>query len=236
MLPVYRLVAANSTRNQRFEHRVHVLHFEIPFRYTEGMDDLGAKIRAARKHRGWTLEALATRSGLSTGFLSQVERELTTLSIVSLSAICRALDLPMASLFSSNRPIDDPPSTVTRADQQLHIRIGTAPISYQYLSAQLPDAPIQELLIAEFPPGCDQRHSSHAGEELGYVLTGSLRLCVNDDRHDLHCGDSYRVAPSQPHSYHTSSSEGAAVLMAVTERFVELPPRPSRTSPDEKEG
>ncbi len=200
------------------------------------MDDLGAKIRAARKRRGWTLEALAAKSGLSTGFLSQVERDLTTLSIVSLSAICRALALPIASLFSSNRPIGDPPSTVTRADQQLHIRIGTAPISYQYLSAQLPDAPIEELLIAEFPPGSDQRHSSHAGEELGYVLRGSLRLCVNNDHHELRCGDSYRVAPSQPHSYHTSPSEEAAVLMAVTERFVELSPSTSRMPRGGKEG
>jgi transcriptional regulator with XRE-family HTH domain len=187
------------------------------------MNDIGAKIRAARKQMGWTLEALAAKSGLSTGFLSQVERDLTTLSIVSLAAICRALNLPIESLFSSSRPIDEAPSVVTRAEQQLHIRIGASPISYRYLSSQLPDIPVEELLIAEFPPNCTQAHSSHAGQEFGYVLRGSLLLHVNDDTFDLQAGDSYRVTAAQSHGYRTPADEGAAVLMAVTERFVELP-------------
>jgi transcriptional regulator with XRE-family HTH domain len=203
-----------------------LLNLENEFRYTEdSMDDIGARIRVLRKDKGWTLETLASRSGLSTGFLSQVERDLTSLSIVSLSAICRALGVPIESMFSSNRPIDEDPSAVTRSDQQLHIRIGGSPISYRYLTAQLPAARIEELLIAEFPPGCDQHHSSHEGEELGYVLRGSLALHVADQQHTLSVGDSYRVPAFQPHGYRTSDKEGADVLMAVTQRFVDLPAR-----------
>jgi len=189
------------------------------------MDDIGARLRAVRKERGWTLEALASKSGLSIGFLSQVERDLTTLSIVSLSAICQALSVPIESLFSSSRPIGEAPSAVTRADQQLHIQIGGSPITYRYLSGQLPDLPIEELLIAEFPPHCDQQGSSHEGQEFGYVLRGSLVLNVQDEQYELTAGDSYRVAASQSHGYRTSAVEGADVLMAVTQRFIEIPPR-----------
>jgi len=201
------------------------LNFEKVFRYTEGlMDDIGARIRAARNEKGWTLDALASKSGLSTGFLSQVERDLTTLSIVSLSAICQALNVPIESLFSSNRPIGETPSAVTRADQQLHIQIGGSPITYRYLSGQLPDAHIEELLIAEFPPDCDQQHSSHEGQEFGYILRGSLVLNVQNEQHKLKAGDSYRVEASQEHGYRTSTTRGADVLMAVTQRFIEIPP------------
>ena len=189
------------------------------------MDDIGARLRAVRKEKGWTLEALASKSGLSIGFLSQVERDLTTLSIVSLSAICQALSVPIESLFSSSRPIGEAPSAVTRADQQLHIQIGGSPITYRYLSGQLPDLPIEELLIAEFPPHCDQQGSSHEGQEFGYVLRGSLVLNVQDEQYELMAGDSYRVAASQSHGYRTSAAEGADVLMAVTQRFIEIPPR-----------
>ena len=200
------------------------LHFEIVFRYTEDlMDDIGARIRAARKSKGWTLDALASKSGLSTGFLSQVERDLTTLSIVSLSAICKALNVPIESLFSSDRPIGGDPSVVTRADQQLHIQIGGSPITYRYLSGQLPHVPIEELLIAEFPADCNQQHSSHEGQELGYVLQGSFVLHVNDDTYELTVGDSYIVEASQPHGYRTSPTTGANVLMAVTQRFIDIP-------------
>ncbi|MEE8592704.1 MAG: cupin domain-containing protein [Candidatus Bipolaricaulota bacterium] len=189
------------------------------------MDDIGARLRAVRKGKGWTLEVLGSKSGLSTGFLSQVERDLTTLSIVSLSAICRALSVPIESLFSSSRPIGEAPSAVTRADRQLHIQIGGSPITYRYLSGQLPDSPIEELLIAEFPPQCDQQGSSHEGQEFGYVLRGSLVLDVQDEQYELKAGDSYRVEASQSHGYRTSADEGADVLMAVTQRFIEIPPQ-----------
>ncbi len=198
------------------------------------MDDIGARLRAARKQKGWTLEVLGSKSGLSTGFLSQVERDLTTLSIVSLSAICRALHVPIESLFSSSRPIGQTPSAVTRADQQLHIQIGGSPITYGYLSSQLPDAPIEELLIAEFPPHCNQQDSSHEGQDFGYVLRGSLTLQVQDTQYELEIGDSYRVPASQPHGYRTSAAEGADVLMAVTQRFIEIPPQ--KPKPDSGEG
>lgn len=192
------------------------------------MDDIGARIRTARKQRGWTLDTLASKSGLSTGFLSQVERDLTTLSIVSLSAICRVLNIPIESLFSSNRPIGEAPSAVTRADQQLHIQIGGSPITYRYLSGQLPDMPIEELLIAEFPPHCRQQGSLHEGQELGYVIGGSLVLTVSDEEYELKAGDSYLVERSQAHGYRTSATEGAAVLMAVTQRFIEIPAHQTR--------
>ncbi len=185
------------------------------------MDDIGTRIRDARTGKGWTLETLSSESGLSPSFLSQVERGLSTLSIVSLSSICRALDLPIESLFVSSGPLDRRAPVVTKADQQLQIQIGRSPVAYRYLSGQLPTAPIEELLIAEFPAGCRQDESQHRGEELGYVLEGRLTIAVDGTEHDLGAGDSYRIEASRPHSYRTGKGRGARVLMAVTERFVE---------------
>jgi len=213
------------------------LNFKDALRYTEiGMEDIGARIRAARVDRGWTLEELASRSGLSAGFLSQVERDLSTLSIVSLAAICRALSVPIESMVSSSAPIDRRPSLVTPADEQLYIQIGSSPIAYRYLSNQLPDAAVEELLIAEFPAGCNQEHSTHQGEELGYVLEGELVLRLPDAEHQLRTGDSYRIEASQPHGYSTSPGKGARVLMAVTERYIDLAASttPPRSAPRER--
>jgi len=193
------------------------------------MDDIGARIRLARKDKAWTLDALASKSGLSTGFLSQVERDLTTLSIVSLSAICHALDVPIESMFSSSSPIGETPSAVTQANQQLHIQIGGSPISYRYLTGQLPDAPIEELLIAEFPREFIQQNSVHEGQELGYILRGSLELQVQDNKYELNIGDSYCIPACQPHGYFASATEGADVLMAVTQRFIDIPKQSPRS-------
>jgi transcriptional regulator with XRE-family HTH domain len=191
------------------------------------MEDLGQRLRQARQDLGWTLETLSARSGLSTGFLSQVERGQSTLSIVSLSAICQALALPIETLFMSNRPLDEIAPVVTQAEHQLHIQIGESPVSYGYLTRQLPDAPIRELLIAEFPAGTSPSESTHEGEEFGYVLEGRLRLRVRGEEHELGAGDSYRVAAAEPHDYATSD-DAARVLMAVTQRFIDLRPRAGR--------
>ena len=187
------------------------------------MDQIGARLREARIERGWTLDGLSERCGLSASFLSQVERGLSTLSIVSLSAICSALKLPIQTLFSSSEPLTAQASRVTAADRQLLIQIGDSPVSYRYLSGQLPSIPIAELLIAEFPPGCDQGDSAHEGEELGYILEGALDLRVRDEVHHLEAGDSYRVGTAEHHDYRTSPDRGAKVLMAVTQRFIEVP-------------
>jgi len=181
------------------------------------------RLREERTRRGWTLEALSSRCGLSTGFLSQVERGLSTLSIVSLSAICHALELPIADLFSASGPIDRAAPRVIKGVDQLHIQIGSAPIAYRYLSNQLPAGPIEELLIAEFPAAFRQDDSTHEGQELGYVLEGRLTLVVSGDLHRLEVGDSYRISASEPHGYRTDPDGGARVLMAVTQRFIDLP-------------
>lgn len=185
------------------------------------MDEIGARIRDARASKGWTLETLASQSGLSASFLSQVERGLSTLSIVSLSSICRALALPIESLFVSSGPLDRRAPVVTKSDQQLQIRIGRSPVAYGYLTGQLPEEPIAELLIAEFPADCRQDGSQHRGEELGYVLDGKLTIAVDGTEYELGVGDSYRIEASRLHSYRTGKPGGAKVLMAVTERFVE---------------
>jgi transcriptional regulator with XRE-family HTH domain len=187
------------------------------------MNELGVRLRETRIRHGWTLDGLSERCGLSPSFLSQVERGLSTLSIVSLSAICAALDLPIETLFSSSGPLDQRALRVTAADRQLLIRIGDSPVSYRYLSGQLPSSPIAELLIAEFPAGCDQRDSAHEGQEMGYVLEGVLELRVGEEEHRLSSGDSYRIDASEPHDYRTPSDLGARVLMAVTQRFIEVP-------------
>ncbi len=202
------------------------------------MQDIGAQLRRARQDRGWTLETLSARSGLSASFLSQVERDQSTLSIVSLSAICRALEIPMDRLFTSSGPLLRGASRVTKAASQLRIQIGDCAVSYRYLTSQLPAVPVEELLIAEFPAGGRQEATPHDGEELGYVLGGSLTLWVAEEEHRLAPGDSYRVAPQEPHAYEAGRT-GARILMAVTQRFIDSAspggrrvrgsPRPPRT-------
>ena len=60
---------------------------------------IGPRLREARRSKNLTLSELAERSDLTKGFLSQVERDMTSPSVGTLLRLCRALDLPVGHLF-----------------------------------------------------------------------------------------------------------------------------------------
>jgi transcriptional regulator with XRE-family HTH domain len=61
---------------------------------------IGERIKMLRQAKSLTQEELAIRAGLTKGFISQVERNLTSLSVESLIGILDALDEKPSSFFS----------------------------------------------------------------------------------------------------------------------------------------
>ena len=188
------------------------------------MNAVGERIRVIRRRKGWTLENLSANCKLSTGFLSQVERGLSSLSIVSLHAISEALEVPLYELFlkeedhqlTENAAV----SPVTKVADQLRVQIGDYPITYKYLSGEFPNR-IAEVLINEFPPNYRHPLATHKGEEFGYVLEGRLILKIVQDEYSLEPGDSYHFLASKPHSYETSEKQGAKVLIVTSQKLLE---------------
>lgn len=188
------------------------------------MDAIGERIRVTRRQKGWTLENLSSHCKLSVGFLSQVERGLSSLSIVSLRAIGEALEVPLSELFlkeeNSKFAESKTVSPVTKATDQLCIQIGEYPTMYRYLSGGFSNR-IMEVLINEFPPNYRHPLALHKGEEFGYVLGGQLTLRIEEDEYPLEPGDSYHFPASKLHSYNTSEKQGARVLMVTTQKILE---------------
>ena len=65
--------------------------------------DIGGKIRQLRIKNQLTLEELANRSELTKGFLSQVERNLTSPSIATLEDILEALGTTLGAFFAAEK-------------------------------------------------------------------------------------------------------------------------------------
>ena len=60
--------------------------------------DIGSKIKKYRKEKKYTLKNLSEQTGLSIGFLSQLERGITTIAIDSLANVADVLGVEMISL------------------------------------------------------------------------------------------------------------------------------------------
>ena len=65
--------------------------------------EIGPRIKNLRNSHGINLKALAEKTGLTTSFLSQLERNLTSPSINSLEKIAHALSAKVSGFFSDGK-------------------------------------------------------------------------------------------------------------------------------------
>jgi transcriptional regulator with XRE-family HTH domain len=177
---------------------------------------IGAVIRRARSARGLTLDELAGMVGLSLTFLSRIERGLIACSIGNLLEIAGVLQVPPAELFADIegedrtrayrvvRSIDAVPSKgadVNYAWRKLASGIGEQRLETFLL--ELSEKPRKPTLVA------------HPGEEMCFVLEGSVEFQVGDETIALERGDSIHLRSDVPHMAWARGSGSARLLMVT---------------------
>ena len=132
--------------------------------------DIGKKLRELRKQNDLTLEDLASRSELTKGFLSQVERNLTAPSIATLADILEALGSNLSEFFHE--------------EEEKQIVFGTDDFfvdekeDYQ-VEWIIPNAQknqMEPILMTLYPHKKSHIQTSYTGEEFGYVLKGNITI------------------------------------------------------------
>jgi transcriptional regulator with XRE-family HTH domain len=176
---------------------------------------LGREIRGLRKARGYTLAVLAAKTDLSVGYLSLLERDLSTPSINALHAISRALGVTISWFFDAG---DIPPGErdfIVRRTRRRRLDF-SAGIVDELLSPSLEGQ--LELLASRFPPGSSSGAApyTHHGEEAGVVIRGKLELWVEGKTFLLEAGDSFGFPSTLAHRYRNPDSEEAEVIWAIT--------------------
>ena len=173
---------------------------------------LGKKIRDLRLRRGLTVQQLAEASGLSKGFISQVENSRTSPSLATLQDLARSLETSVAYLVVEEDQIPH----VVRAGERPTLHVGGNTSTVEVLSAQ-PRRNL-ELIQAELPPGVpagDKRHYHH-GEEVVLCLQGRVNLTCGEHVLMLEEGDSCHFDGRVPHAVENAGSGIAKVLIAMT--------------------
>lgn len=138
---------------------------------------IGERIKAMRQERGWTLQNLGSRAGVSISALSKIENNLVTASFDTLLKIARGLDVNFESLLNEKSAV--PPAgrlTVTRRARGLPFE--TDHYRYQVMAGDLRHKHMIPLFMeikAVSIPATDD-WSSHEGEEFIYVLKGPIEL------------------------------------------------------------
>jgi transcriptional regulator with XRE-family HTH domain len=173
---------------------------------------LGRKIRDLRLRRGMTVQQLAHASGLSKGFISQVENDRTSPSLATLRDLARALDTSVAYLVVEEEQMPH----LVRARHRPQVHVGGNAARVEVLSAQ-PKRNL-ELLMAELPAGLtggDKRHYHH-GEECIFCMEGRVRVVCGDHHLVLETGDSCHYDGRLPHAVENCGTEVARIIIAMS--------------------
>ncbi|HCX87389.1 MAG TPA: Cro/Cl family transcriptional regulator [Gammaproteobacteria bacterium] len=182
----------------------------------EGDERIGGEIRDLRKARDLTLAELGQLTELSQGYLSQIERGISNPSVKALYSISQALGVTVSWFFSPVSAGDNGlQDIVVRANQRRHLKFNSG-ITDELLSPNLRRK--IELLRCIFPPGTTSGSEpfSHQGEQAGIVISGQLRLWVDDREVVLEAGDSFAFENDKPHWYDNPSDEVTVVIWVIT--------------------
>lgn len=171
---------------------------------------LGAQLKVAREKKGYTLKQLSEVSGLSIGFISQVERGQTDPSLSSLKNLATALDIKLRDLFDSGIAAH---ILVRRGEG--HILKIDAAVQCELLASSLTKT--MEPMIKEIAPkGESGLVNAHTGEEFIYVLEGTLEVRLDEARYVLHDGDSVYFQANQPHGWKNIGETECRALWVMT--------------------
>lgn len=157
-----------------------------------------------------TLERLADETGLTRSYLSKVERGLSSPSIGAAMSIARTLGVPVERLFGEQT--DDDPIRIARA------RRGTAGTPDNYLSMLVGGAGKSMRAFVVRPGkkvGRSTIMSHHAGEEVLFVLRGTIEMRLGARSEVLSPGDCVHFDSSIPHKLRSLNQEQAAALVVI---------------------
>lgn len=172
---------------------------------------IGAKIREARRQRGLSLEQVGTATGLTKGFISQVERDLTSVSVASLVNICNTIGLRIGSLFEPARR-----DLIRHADRPPINFVGRGVREFLLTPSSQDRIQVIESQIEPGGGSGDEAYSLGGDAEFVHVIRGELQITVHGATYLLEAGDSFTFSPRDPHSWRNGSQEETIVLWALT--------------------
>jgi transcriptional regulator with XRE-family HTH domain len=172
---------------------------------------LGAKLAAARAERGWSLAELARRAGVSTASVHKIEKSGMTPTIATLMKIASALGTSVSYFIDED--VAMPAAIIVRGDQRARLYTSKTGIALDNVSGRYGRyrlAGAEALVEPRASSGADPMR--HPGEELVYLLEGTMRFTVDNDVIDLAPGDSVHFRTDRPHTWENPSEHRARAL------------------------
>lgn len=179
---------------------------------------IGGRLRHARQIKGLSMRQVADLVECSESFVSKLERDKVQPSLSLLHRLVATLGLNVSSLFDTSEA--DDPVFILRNGTRPQIHMNVRPNSNGVLLEQLVPMRAKSLLQANIhivaPQGGGHEAIRHVGDEMGFVLEGTIDLQVGEHTYRLEPGDSFSFPSELPHAYNNPGTTVARIVWVNT--------------------
>lgn len=173
---------------------------------------IGSKIKELRVQKGLTQEELADRAELSKGFISQLERDLTSPSIATLVDILQCLGTNLEEFFTdttAEQVVFKKTDFFEKYDSELKNDI-------KWIIPNAQKNMMEPILLTIDIDGSTYPDNPHEGEEFGYVVSGSITIIIGNKSYKAKKGEAFYFTPNKKHYIINSGKTGASILWVST--------------------
>ncbi|WP_297434788.1 XRE family transcriptional regulator [uncultured Cetobacterium sp.] len=160
--------------------------------------EISEKIKNLRKDKGLSIKELSEKTGLSVGFISNLERNINSPSIANLQLICKVLDISLIDLLK-----EDKESVMTLKSEERKLLFTSNKEGTKYYNL-IPDNSEINGSYVVINPKCTSENIrwSHSHDEIGIVIKGELEINLSNRKiYKLKEGDSIYIKKNTPHKY-----------------------------------
>lgn len=174
--------------------------------------DIGVKLKNLRIRQNLTQEELAERSELTKGFISQLERNLTSPSVATLKDLLEALGTNLGDFFYEEKK----EKIIFKEEDYFETYNEEFKYLFEWVVPNAQKNQMEPVKITLDPGGQSKEIQPFEGEEFGYVIKGKISLHTDDEEHLLEEGESFYFSSPNVHYLKNNESEQAVVLWIST--------------------
>lgn len=179
---------------------------------------IGEKIRNIRKSKNLTIVELSEKIDVTSGYISQIERDLISPSLAVLKRLSQALEIPLSVLF-----MEDNEENVVKIqeNERTRVKFGNINVELEYITPVMnkndKNIGIEAFLFKLNPKTWVSENAIiNDAKECIYVLKGKIDCQVGDKLYTLSKGDSICVPENNGHMIYNSHEEESEALCILS--------------------
>ncbi|MBP1925955.1 transcriptional regulator with XRE-family HTH domain [Sedimentibacter acidaminivorans] len=173
--------------------------------------DIGENIKRLRNANSLTQQELADRCELTKGYISQIERDLTSPSIATLTDILECLGTDLGTFF--NGAVD---GKIVFKEDDVFVKETDDNYIINWIIPNAQKNKMEPILVELDSYAKTKVDNPHEGEEFGYILSGTIMLYYGNHAFKVKKGESFYFKTNKSHYIENTSKNAARVIWVST--------------------